>query len=320
MEQPAAQTSSIELRGTDTVEEFLNAAYGTGMRLRDTGTPPVLRHERVDAGTFAVETAHQSADLKFQIDALRKIVVTRNSSARLERGCDGTTQRYEPGALFLMSHPNRPYTVRWHPGTLDNCIIDADSLAKVAATAPGRRAEPLRFTSLEPVSKRAAASWWATRTYAAELLAGPHPTTPLMLSGIAGLLAAATLTTFANTALTDPTIEDRHDASPSTLRRAIAYLEAHPADDISTADIAAAAHVTVRAIQLAFRRHLDTTPTAYLRRVRLEHAHQDLMAADPATTTVTAIAARWGFADHSRFTALYRETFGTTPSRTLRPG
>jgi len=31
-----------------------------------------------------------------------------------------------------------------------------------------------------------------------------------------------------------------------------------------------AAHVTVRAVQLAFRRHLDTTPMAYLRRVRLE--------------------------------------------------
>jgi hypothetical protein len=31
------------------------------------------------------------------------------------------------------------------------------------------------------------------------------------------------------------------------------------------ADIAAAARVTTRAVQLAFRRHLDTTPTDYLR-------------------------------------------------------
>ncbi|MFI6180577.1 hypothetical protein ACIA8R_33925 [Nonomuraea sp. NPDC051191] len=46
------------------------------------------------------------------------------------------------------------------------------------------------------------------------------------------------------------------------MRRAIAYLEAQPDQDITVADIAAAAHVTVRAVQLAFRRHLDTTPLA----------------------------------------------------------
>jgi transcriptional regulator GlxA family with amidase domain len=35
--------------------------------------------------------------------------------------------------------------------------------------------------------------------------------------------------------------------------------------DISITDIASAVHVTIRAAQLAFRRHLSTTPTAYLR-------------------------------------------------------
>ncbi|MEV0560870.1 helix-turn-helix domain-containing protein [Dactylosporangium sp. NPDC050588] len=34
--------------------------------------------------------------------------------------------------------------------------------------------------------------------------------------------------------------------------------------------------------------------------------------------TVTAIAARWGFASHSRFTASYRVTYGEPPSTTLR--
>jgi transcriptional regulator GlxA family with amidase domain len=34
---------------------------------------------------------------------------------------------------------------------------------------------------------------------------------------------------------------------------------------------------------------------AYLRRVRLDHAHHDLIAASPGSQTVTAIAYRWGF-------------------------
>jgi AraC-like DNA-binding protein len=56
---------------------------------------------------------------------------------------------------------------------------------------------------------------------------------------------------------------------------------------------------------------------AYLRRVRLGHAHLELLAADPARLTVTAIAYRWGFPSASRFAAQYRAAYGTPPSRAL---
>ena len=89
--------------------------------------------------------------------------------------------------------------------------------------------------------------------------------------------------------------------------------------DITPLDIARAACVTVRAIQLAFRRHLDTTPMAHLRSLRLERAHQQLRAANRGDgTTVTDVASRWGFLDPSRFAALYRRTYGEPPSQTLQ--
>ncbi len=72
-------------------------------------------------------------------------------------------------------------------------------------------------------------------------------------------------------------------------------------------------------MQEAFRRHLDTTPMAYLRRVRLERAHRELQVTDPAAGgTVAEIAARWGFAHHGRFAALYQGCYGHAPSATLR--
>jgi hypothetical protein len=71
---------------------------------------------------------------------------------------------------------------------------------------------------------------------------------------------------------------------------------------------------------LAFRRHLDTTPLGYLRRVRLEHAHRQLTAADPARESVTAVAYRWGFSSPPQFTARYRAAYGIAPSHTLRQG
>jgi transcriptional regulator GlxA family with amidase domain len=141
---------------------------------------------------------------------------------------------------------------------------------------------------------------------------------PLLASGAARLLAATALAAFPSNVFTDPTGTDRHDAHRGTVRRAIAFIDEHACTDITIADIAAAACVTIRAVQLAFRRHLDTTPTAYLRRVRLEHAHRQLQAADPAATTITDVACRWGFSNPTRFAACYRQAYGVPPSHTLR--
>ncbi len=61
------------------------------------------------------------------------------------------------------------------------------------------------------------------------------------------------------------------------------------------------------------------TPTAYLRRVRLDHAHRELVgAADGDGLTVTEVAYRWGFSSPSRFAERYRAAFGVAPSQTLR--
>ncbi|MFE3166081.1 helix-turn-helix domain-containing protein [Streptomyces sp. NPDC059224] len=121
---------------------------------------------------------------------------------------------------------------------------------------------------------------------------------------------------FPNTARTDPTAQDRGDAHPATLRRAIAYIDDHADQPITVADMAAAVHVTIRTLQYAFRRHLDTTPMACLRRVRLAQAHRDLLAAGSGSGAT--VAARWGFAHPGRFAALYRDAHGTSPADTLR--
>src|ERR1700759_25713 len=107
-------------------------------------------------------------------------------------------------------------------------------------------------------------------------------------------------------------------AQPRTLRRAIAFIHENAHRDIGLSDIAAAIAVTPRSVQYTFRRHLGTTPLEYLRRVRLDRAHRDLLAADTAVDTVMAIAERWRFGQAGRFSIAYRETFGTPPSRTLR--
>jgi transcriptional regulator GlxA family with amidase domain len=103
------------------------------------------------------------------------------------------------------------------------------------------------------------------------------------------------------------------------VRRAVAFIDGHASLPITVTDVARAAGVGPRALQLAFAHHLGCSPMTHVRRVRLEGAHRELQAADPtAGDTVAAIAARWGFARPDRFAAAYRAAYGAPPSHTLR--
>lgn len=102
------------------------------------------------------------------------------------------------------------------------------------------------------------------------------------------------------------------------MRRARDYIEANADQPLTVADIACACGVGVRGLQHGFQRSMQTSPTEYLRHVRLRYAHRELLIADPATTTVEAVAHRWGFSHRGRFAAQYRDRYGVQPADTLR--
>lgn len=224
-----------------------------------------------------------------------------------------------PGEVFLAANPDEEVHTTVGHSDAEFAVLRPDLLAQVAATGPGRPPRALRFTGRRPVSPAATAAWTRTFDFVRDnVTTVPVAHAPLLHGAAARLLAATALSAFPNNAVHEPTGEERRDAHPAALRRAIRFIDENAHLDISAAQIAAAAHVTIRTLQVAFRRHLDTTPMAYLRRVRLDHAHRDLLLADPATATVSAVAARWGIMGHSRFTSLYRAAYGVTPSSTLR--
>jgi len=110
--------------------------------------------------------------------------------------------------------------------------------------------------------------------------------------------------------------------APSTGTRpvsnAVELLRSRPAHPWTVAELASEASTSVRSLQEGFRRTLDTTPMAYLRRLRLEKVHEELASAPPGTVGVTQVAVRWGFVHLGRFAAAYRSAFGERPSDTMR--
>lgn len=107
-------------------------------------------------------------------------------------------------------------------------------------------------------------------------------------------------------------------STPATIRRAIAYIDEHLHEPITTVNVAAAVGISVRTLERGFARYLSTSPRRYIERARLGLAHAELKSTTPEMVTVTQIASRWGFGHHGRFSALYRSSYGERPSDTLR--
>jgi AraC family ethanolamine operon transcriptional activator len=85
-------------------------------------------------------------------------------------------------------------------------------------------------------------------------------------------------------------------------------------------DLAQAADVSVRTLQTAFLDYYGVSPLRYLTLRRLHEVRDELRKADPDETTVTSIAARFGFWQFGRFAGQYRRLFGEKPSETLHRG
>jgi AraC-like DNA-binding protein len=105
---------------------------------------------------------------------------------------------------------------------------------------------------------------------------------------------------------------------PASVRRAERFIEENAARSIGLTDVAGAAGVSARALQLAFRHFRNTTPMAHLRALRLEFARSQLAGNGPEGTSVTSVAHAYGFGCLGRFAADYKARFHESPSETLR--
>jgi AraC-like DNA-binding protein len=250
-------------------------------------------------------------------DAPTAVTVTRGSgtmATAVEELC------FARGGAFMLP-ADLPSAALLHDAGFALLRVPWPVARSLAEERTGMPATDLRFDAMTPVSAERQAMWASTAKFVcAELVSsGSTGISPLMAHELTRMAATVMLETFPNTAMTV-----RQDGGPdwvasAVVRRAAAFIEAHADQPVTLADIAAAAGVTGRALQSAFRRHYDTTPVGYLRQARLERAYTELRDAGPvAGVTVAAVARRWGWTSPGQFTTAYQRRFGETPGRTLR--
>jgi AraC-like DNA-binding protein len=321
MTTPTGPVRRIGYATADPAEarEFLTQMYGADVRV---AAPPGSSWEMAfalaDAGDFSRADMKLPAELRYTLHGRDDVVIGTAIGGTVEMERGQATSRYRAGDVYIGNQPRTDWAGTSRNGRVHMVTLPASLLAEGAGRPADGQFARWEFQACEPVAG-GAELWRKATRFVDDLLACPgSAASPLLVQAAGRLLVATALSIFPNTAVTAATTADSRDARPATLRRAVTFIHENARDDISLADIAKAARVSARAVQLTFRRHLDITPTEYLRRVRLEGAHRELQAASPAEETVTDVAYRWGFASPSRFTARYRDTYGVLPSQTLR--
>ncbi|WP_019646856.1 AraC family transcriptional regulator [Novispirillum itersonii] len=96
---------------------------------------------------------------------------------------------------------------------------------------------------------------------------------------------------------------------PAAVRRVRAYLDAHPADDLSLADLGRLAGLSPLYLARSFRKAFGVPPHAYQILKRIEQASARLRAGEAPAT----VAQSCGFADQSHMTRQFRRAHGVTP-------
>jgi AraC-like DNA-binding protein len=282
------------------------------------GAPSRTRIWRSAMNRLTLDEAEYTYSMEYTMAPPDKILLCRVRS--------GTLREILPGGDVVVHGPGRVVAfgaVEGEPihGAVDSAVYDLFALDRRALNdVVGRSGRRARLGSSRPLSSSANQLVVDAVDYVRHgVMANAHAgREPLLAGALTNYLASALVSAFP---VDTPEADTRAGLPQGTevlVRRATAFIDENAHTAITPADIAAAANLTPRVLQMIFARHRGCSLMQYVRRVRLDHAHVELLAAEPATASVADIAQRWGFASVSRFAVAYRLQYGRSPGATLR--
>jgi len=225
-----------------------------------------------------------------------------------------------PDRTASLLSPTIPTRMMWSDCAQVILLLDRRMVEQRAAALSGRVAGTVEF---DPVIDLDAPFGQALRTSLAGLM------TLAERLGPAGRLSPVATADWRE-ALLDHLLNGQHhglsdairtfsgqaERLPRALRVARDRLADNAGEPLDLAQLACAAGIGIRALQLGFRRHFGVSISEMLLDMRLAALHARLAQASP-DVSITEIAFDLGFTHLRRMAGAYREKFGETPSATL---
>jgi AraC-like DNA-binding protein len=227
-----------------------------------------------------------------------------------------------PDVAASLLSPTMPTEMQWE----NDCaqlilLVDRKLVEQRAAALAGEAVQAVEFEPLIDLQLPAGRNLWTQMERLADLAEG---------LGVGRSLSAVAAADWREALLDALLLRCRHGLSeairifagegetlPCALRRARDCLHAHAAEPLDLAQLAAAAGIGIRALQLGFQRHFGTSISDMLLDIRLSHLNTQLKRAAPDARIID-IAFDLGFTHLGRMAGAYRAKFGETPSATLR--
>ncbi|MFK0229891.1 helix-turn-helix transcriptional regulator [Streptomyces sp. NPDC090303] len=300
--------------------DFLATMYPANLVIHRMSPGTALRHVREHIGDLVtVDDVHASMTVSCERTGMGPLTITDVVSGCVDHFMSGRHIRLGPRDVYAEGRLPSVRTTTLRGARLRVVSIDQALVRHVLDLTGDGDERQWCFDGMIAATPQWIHQWTATLDHVLDNLrhapaAARHP---LIAGHSARLLAAIGLTAFPVISVALPPPARGESRRAETVRRAITFMNDAPLES-TLVEVAAAAGVSVRTLQYAFRNELQTTPLAYRRRLRLDAAHRDLKDADPSASTVTAIAARWGFLHPGRFSTQYRSVYGVPPGLTLR--
>lgn len=322
-ESPTADASGAHVwRPAATFDDFARVCCGRlHMHLLTDPESFSMCHRvgRIGAATISEVAvgSELSADAGEVCGAYRIVVLRSGHTEAVYRGLSLTGG---PGAAIVYP-PHGRASAKWSAGSrfisfkLDRSAVDdalSDALGWQVMSQPD-------FSPVMSTDSAATRSWinmvalFKDQAFRADsVLNQPLVGLPFVDSLVRGFLLAA------DHPHRDALAKDVRLFAPRAIRSAIEIIEEEAHLPLTLSSLATRTHISVRTLQQGFQRHLDTSPMAYLREVRLRRAHQALLRSDPSQVTVASVAYRWGFTNLGRFAAAHSARYRESPTETLR--
>lgn len=275
-------------------------------------------HQTVTSGSaFAVGRARFTGELRGDSRPLPFLCVVQVRSGQQTVTAQNRTHVRADATPFLFPRHTRKH-IHWHDTHLEQVILHP-----AAVDSELRRLHLPALHHIDWISDPNPAGmplWDAAATYARTATAMPAFTqSPLLEETVFRALVSGLAATFTTAGLPgDRAPGHGTPAAPTTVRRALEFIDAHASEPLTVADIARHVGISSRGLQASFATHLGHSPLHAVRLARLHRAHTDLTHARPDLgDTVTLIAARWGFTNVTRFARHYQALYGQPPTATL---
>jgi AraC-like DNA-binding protein len=278
-----------------------------------------FRHRRARLGAVELNALSYGGDVRIDAPDWPNYYLVQ---FMLEGGCRvtqaGRSYEMTAGSIAVIN-PRRPFEKSWSPSgrqlmlRIERSLLDRELIAWTGREPGG----PIEFDQSRTFAFAEAATLTGVVRMLCDDLRGNRSALdhPFVRDRFASTLASALLIGLPHNHIRAIEAAEKSIA-PASVRRAERFLEENAENAVGLTDVARAAGVSARALQLAFRRFRDTTPMAQLRALRLERARRALEDGG----SVTSVAAAQGFGSLSRFEANYKARFGEPPSETLRRG